>query len=156
MFSIIVAYDENRGIGKDNDLVWHIKDDLKLFKEHTLNKRIVMGHKTFESIGKPLPKRHTLIVSNNKKEDGENYSYIDDFSTFLKKNMDTSEEIMICGGANIYRQALPYCKKLCISKVNGVHDCDTFFPEFNESDYKLINTIKYADFTYYEYESVII
>ena len=105
MFSIIVAYDENRGIGKDNDLVWHIKDDLNLFKEHTLNKRIVMGRKTFESIGKPLPNRHTLIVSNNKKEDGENYSFIDDFSTFLKENMNTSEEIMICGGANIYRQA---------------------------------------------------
>ena len=115
MFSIIVAYDENRGIGKDNNLVWHIKDDLKLFKEHTINKRIVMGRKTFESIGNPLPNRHTLIVSNNKKENGENYSYIDDFSTFLKENMNTSEEIMICGGANIYRQALPYCKKLCIS-----------------------------------------
>ena len=101
-------------------------------------------------------KGETKEDKNNKKEDGENYSYIDDFSTFLKENMNTSEEIMICGGANIYRQALPYCKKLCISKVNSVHDCDTFFPDFNESDYKLINTIKYTDFTYYEYESVII
>lgn len=152
MFSLIVAYDTNKGIGKDNSLPWHLKDDLKLFKEHTINKKIVMGRKTFESVGKPLPNRFTYIVSNKVKENDINYAYISDFKSFLETNKETEEEIVICGGANIYRQALPYCQKLYISKVNNVYDCDTFFPEFNENDYRQIQVLKYAEFTFYEYE----
>lgn len=152
MFSLIVAHDANKGIGKGNKLPWHFKEDLKLFKEHTLNKKIVMGRKTFESIGKPLPKRFTYIVSNGTYENGENYAYINDFKSFLENNQNKQEEICICGGANIYKQALPYCKKLYISKINNVYDCDTFFPDFNENKFKIVFHKKYCDFTFYEYE----
>ena len=152
MFSLIVAFDDHKGIGKDNKLPWYFKEDLKLFKENTINKKIVMGRNTFDSIGKPLPLRHTFIVSNQIKENKENITYINDFDHFLKTNKDSKEEIMICGGASIYALALPYCTKLYISKVEGNYNCDTFFPNFNENKFKIVFHKKYCGFTFYEYE----
>ncbi len=152
MFSLIVAYDENRTIGYKNTIPWHLPQDLKQFKEHTTNKRIVMGNNTFKSIGKPLPNRHTIIITKNIKENSDNVSYVSDLISFLKENENTDEEIMICGGASVYKAALPYCKKLYISLVEGKHMGDTFFPEFDLNDYKLINKTKFEGFTLLEYE----
>ncbi len=152
MFSLIVAYDEVRVIGYKNTIPWHLSEDLKQFRAHTINKRIVMGNNTFKSIGKPLPNRHTIIITKNKKEDTNDVSYVADFETFLKENENTNEEIMICGGASIYSKALPYCKKLYISLVEGKHTGDTYFPKFDLNNYKLINKTKFEGFTLLEYE----
>ena len=151
MFSLIVAYDEDRVIGYKGSIPWHLSEDLKQFKAHTINKRIVMGNNTFKSIGKPLPNRHTIIITKNKKEDTNDASYVSDLDSFLKENENTNEEIMICGGASIYKEALPYCKKLYISLVDGKHLGDTYFPDFNLNNYELVNKTKYDGFSLLEY-----
>lgn len=152
MLSLIVAYDQNKTIGYKGNIPWHLSEDLKQFKAHTINKRIVMGSNTFKSIGKPLPNRHTIVVTSNVKENSDNVSYISDFDSFLKENENTNEEIMVCGGASIYKQALPYCKKLYISLVDGTHTGDAYFPDFDLNNYELSNQTKYAGFTLLEYD----
>ncbi len=152
MFSLIVAYDEDRVIGYKGSIPWHLPEDLKHFKAHTINKRIVMGNNTFKSIGKPLPNRHTIIITKNKKEDTSDVSYVSNLEPFLKENENTDEEIMICGGASIYKETLPYCKKLYISLVDGKHTGDTYFPEFDLNSYELVNQTKYDGFTLLEYK----
>ncbi len=151
MFSLIVAHDIDLAIGYKGQIPWHLKEDLKQFKEHTINKRIVMGRVTFESIGKPLPNRHTIVVSSIYKENSENVSYISDLLSFLEENKDNEEEIMICGGANIYKEALPYCKKLYISLVDGKHLADTYFPKYNVDDYEILSKKVFEGFTLIEY-----
>ncbi len=151
MFSLIVAYDENKTIGYKGNIPWHLPEDLKQFKAHTINKRIVMGNNTFKSIGKPLPNRHTIVITKNKKEDTSDVSYVSDLISFLKENENTNEEIMICGGASIYKQALPYCNRLYISLVDGKHEGDTYFPDFDISKYMLVNKTKFDGFTLFEY-----
>ena len=152
MFSLIVAYDEDRVIGYKGSIPWHLSEDLKQFKAHTINKRIVMCNNTFKSIGKPLPNRHTIIITKNKKEDTNDASYVSDLDSFLKDNENTDEEIMICGGASIYKEALPYCKKLYISLVDEKHTGDTYFPGLDLNNYELVNQTRYDGFTLLEYK----
>ena len=152
MFSLIVAHDIDLAIGYKGQIPWHLKEDLKQFKEHTINKRILMGRVTFESIGRPLPNRHTIVVSNSiYKENSENVSYISDLSSFLIENKDSEEEIMVCGGANIYKECLPYCKKMYISLVDGKHLADTFFPKYDVSDYEILSKKTFEGFVLIEY-----
>lgn len=153
MFSLIVAFDENKGIGKDNKIPWHLSEDLKLFKANTINKKILMGNKTFTGIGKPLPNRHSIVVTHDlsNKVNSENVTYIDDLISYLKENENTDEEIMVCGGASIYLKALPYCKKLYISHVLGNHDVDTYFPDIDLSNYEVIKEEPHEGFIFKEY-----
>lgn len=138
MFSIIVAHDENNAIGKANQLLWHIAEDLAFFKETTLNHTIVMGRKTFESIGKPLPKRQTIVLSTNEiAVDGVE---VMSFEAVLQRFLNSPEEVFICGGAEIYQLFLPYVQKMYISKVSGQHDADTYFPTWNQQDFICVHT----------------
>lgn len=149
MITLIVAMDPHNGIGLDGKLPWHIKDDLKLFKEKTLNHKVVMGRKTFESIGRPLPNRENYIVTrNNQMSIKENLMIINDFEDFLKNNEMTDEEIFVIGGAEIYQVALPYAKRLAISRVNKSYTCDTFFPLFNLNKYKEIECKEFDEFKF--------
>lgn len=149
MIVLIVALDPNNGIGKDGKLPWHIKEDLNLFKEKTLNHKIVMGRKTFESIGRVLPKRINLVVTRNSKyKDTLGIIMINDFEDFLKTNENTEELIYIIGGEEIYRQALPYAKRLALSFIKNSYECDTYFPCFNYDDYKEIESLDFELFKY--------
>lgn len=131
MLSIIVAYDETKAIGKDNQLLWHIKEDLTFFKQTTIDHTIVMGRKTYDSIGRPLPRRKTIVLSRqNLQIEGV---VVETFETFLEKYKDTTEEIFICGGADIYQLILPYVDKMYISHVTGEHEADVFFPTWDQS-----------------------
>ncbi|MBR2684527.1 MAG: dihydrofolate reductase [Erysipelotrichaceae bacterium] len=153
MFSLIVAHDANFAIGKDNQIPWHLSEDLKQFKRRTLNHRIVMGKVTFDGFSKPLKKRHTVVACfpGQEKEDTEDVTYCTDLKAFLEENQDTEEEIFICGGASIYRFALPYCKKLYISLVEGEHEADTYFPHYDVSDYEIASVTPYDGFKVVEY-----
>ncbi|MGL4662515.1 MAG: dihydrofolate reductase [Culicoidibacterales bacterium] len=143
MFSIIAAYDETKAIGKDNQLLWHIAEDLAFFKETTLNHTLIMGRKTFESIGKPLPKRKTIVLSQKQLQiDGVEVCTFDEVYSRYK---ESDEEIFICGGAEIYQLFLPYTQKLYISHVVGRHEADTYFPKWDESEYVKIETRKLCD-----------
>lgn len=131
--------DKNRLIGKDNQLPWHLPNDLKYFKEVTMGHKIVMGRKTFESIGKPLPGRENIVLSTNPNfvADGcKMYHSIDAFLQDTKKRLD--EEFFIIGGAMIYETFLPHADRLYITEIDGEFEGDTYFPNFNKHDWKII------------------
>lgn len=149
MITLIVAMDPHNGIGLDGKLPWHIKEDLKLFKEKTLNHKIIMGRKTFESIGKALPKRDNYVVTRNTQLNSlDNVNIIHNFNEFLKSYENSDEEIFVIGGAEIYQIALPYAKRLAISRVNRTYTCDTFFPLFNLQKYKEVESKEFDDFKF--------
>ena len=114
MLSIIVAVAENNIIGGDNKLLWHLSEDLKRFKEITMNHPIIMGRKTFESLPKVLPGRDHIILTRdeNYKVDSDRVTVINDFQEILDKYSNSEDELFIIGGGEIYNLMYPYCKKL--------------------------------------------
>lgn len=153
MFSLIVAHDKNFAIGNKGLIPWHFKEDFKQFKQKTIGKRILMGKVTFDGLGKPLPLRHTVVAcfKGEEGENSENVTYITDLYKFLEDNKDSDEEIMVCGGAGIYKIALPYCKKLYISLIDGEHEADAYFPYYDVNDYEIKNVEEYEGFKVIEY-----
>ncbi|MDD4001263.1 MAG: dihydrofolate reductase [Bacteroidales bacterium] len=137
MISIIVAIAENNAIGKDNDLLWHISEDLKYFKRITLGSPIIMGRKTWESLPfKPLPKRENIVISNNKDYKLDNatvFHSLEEAVQYVKK----FENCFIIGGGMIYNTILPFCDKLYITKVHKSFEADTFFPEIDSNQWEL-------------------
>lgn len=134
MFNIIVAYDQNKGIGKNNKLPWYISNDLKHFKQMTLGKTVVMGRKTYESIGKPLDGRKNIVLTtswSNVKLDPlskQDITIFKDPKPIL--NIDNQEDIFIIGGQKIFDLFLPHVKRIYATEIHDSFDCDTFFPEF--------------------------
>ena len=129
MISLIVAHDKNRVIGYESKMPWHLPGDLQYFKEMTMGKPIIMGRKTFESIGRPLPGRRNIVITRNKqyKSDGiETVSSLEE-ALMLTKN---DEEVMIIGGEQIFRLALPLANRLYITHINAELNGDTFFPSY--------------------------
>ncbi len=149
MLSLIVAFDENHGIGYDGWMPWHLPEDLKQFKQRTLNHKIVMGKSTFLAIGKALPNRTTYVVTHDNKfrEKFSTVEVIHDLPTFLRDHEFMSEEIFICGGASIYAQALPYCSQLIISEVKGVFPADTHFPMIDLTHFEEVENQEFSGFT---------
>ena len=139
MINIIVAIGVNNLIGKDNDLPWNYKEDLKYFKDVTMNKTVLMGEQTFYSIvsriGKPLPKRNSIVATFDMKFNYEGVTVIHDLVKFLKENQDNEEDIFIIGGKQIYNISLPYANKLYITHVLKEYEGNVFFPEIHYENY---------------------
>lgn len=137
MITIIAAIAENNALGKDNQLLWHLPDDFKRFKNITTGHYIIMGRKTFESFPKPLPNRIHVIISRQK-----NYSQLNCIVvTSLQEAIEAcpkNEEVFIIGGGEIYNQSIAIADKLDITRVNHSFEADTFFPEIDMSKWKLI------------------
>lgn len=137
MITIIAAIAKNNALGKDNQLLWHLPDDFKRFKNITTGHYIIMGRKTFESFPKPLPNRTHVIISRQK-----NYSQLNCIVvTSLQKAIEAcpkNEEIFIIGGGEIYNQSMAIADKLDITRVNHSFEADTFFPEIDLTQWKLI------------------
>ncbi len=132
---IIAAIGQNRELGKNNNLIWHLKEDLKFFKETTMNHKIVMGYNTFKSLPKLLPKRKHLILThqNIPNEEVEVFS---DFKELLNYLNNLNEDIYIIGGASIYKQFLPYASELLLTEIEAeCKDADAYFPDFDKSKY---------------------
>jgi len=127
MVSIIVAADENNIIGRDNDLIWHLPDDLKHFKELTTGHAIIMGRKTFESIGKPLPDRTSIIITRNPDHQVEGCVTVHSLQEALNAVEDDKESFII-GGEQIYRLALPMADRVYLTRVHHQFDGDRVFP----------------------------
>lgn len=160
MLSIIVAIAKNNVIGKENKLIWHIPEDLKRFKALTTGKTIIMGRKTFESLGRILPNRKHVILTNNKqfKIDDDRVEIVHSVDE-LGKYIDSKEECFVIGGGAIYNLLLPKCNKLYITKIEQEFEGDTYFPEIDEKEWKLIKSEKGLkneknpyDYTYLDYE----
>jgi len=143
MISIIVAKSVNNVIGIQNKIPWNLSEDLKRFKSITSNHTVIMGRKTYESIGKPLPNRLNIIITkNNKKKFTEdNIIVVDSLSKALLKS-PSDKEIFIIGGGQIYSEAINrnIPDQLIITEVLQTYDGDAFFPEINEKIYKLIDS----------------
>ncbi len=145
MLSIIVAKAKNDIIGKDNNLIWHLPEDLKRFKELTTGHTIIMGRKTFESLGRILPNRkHVILTQNpNYKVEEENVEIVH-FVSELKKYIESDEENFVIGGGKIYSLLMPYTKKMYITEIDKEFEGDTKFPEFDITDWEEMERIKKA------------
>ncbi len=135
MISIIAAIGKNRELGRGNDLIWHIKEDLKNFKNLTMGKYIVMGKNTYESLPKHLEGRKYIVLSSSLSEI-ENGLLFNDFNKLLEFIKDVDEEVMIIGGASIYKLFLPFADKLYLTEIDSEEKADVYFPDFNKEDYE--------------------
>lgn len=142
MVSIIVAIARNRVIGCENKLIWHISEDLKHFKAVTTGHPVIMGRKTFESIGKPLPGRINVIITRNSSYAPEGCRTASSLDEALGM-FPAEEEVFIIGGGEIYGQALPTANKLYITEIDADFDGDTLFPEWNKKEWKEISREKF-------------
>lgn len=142
--SICVAMAENRVIGIENKMPWHLTADLKNFKKITMGKPILMGRKTFESIGRPLPGRKNIIISRNHDYLQQGCEVHHSIDTALKSCAEY-EEIMIIGGSDFYRSMLPKATHLYLTLIHAEFSGDTFFPEFNWNDWQEIDRMDIKD-----------
>ncbi|WP_286831634.1 MULTISPECIES: dihydrofolate reductase [Kordiimonas] len=137
--SVIVAMAEDRAIGRGNDLPWHLPADLKYFKATTMGKPIVMGRKTFESIGRPLPGRRNIVVTRNADWSADGVDAVPSLQA-AKEAVADVEEAMIIGGAQIYGQCLDVADRLYITEVSiTVPDADAWFPDFILDDWREVS-----------------
>ncbi len=137
MLSLIVAKAKNNIIGRNNSLIWHLPDDLKRFKALTTGHTIIMGRRTFESLGRVLPNRHHVILCNDMEMnvDNENVEILKDISE-LKDYIENNEENFIIGGATIYKLLMPYCSKMYITEIDKEFEGDVSFPKIDKSIWK--------------------
>lgn len=139
--SFIVAMDENRGIGYQNQLPWHMPADLAHFKQKTLGKPIIMGRKTYESIGRPLPKRRNIIITRDKHYHAEGCDVFNDIESALKA-VDASEEAVVIGGANLFNQMLSHAKTFYLTEIHHPFEVDTYLDAIDFSSWQEIEKIE--------------
>ncbi len=143
MLSIVVAKAKNNIIGKDNKLVWHLPADLKHFKELTTGHKIIMGRKTFESLGRVLPNRKHIIFSQNPdfKVKDENVEVVHSLLQ-IQELIEGEEEAFVIGGAMIYNFLMPYVKKMYVTQIDQEFEGDAFFPVISENTWKEVSKEK--------------
>ena len=171
MFSLIVAIGKNNEIGKNNQLLWHIPEDLKNFKKITTGKTVIMGKNTYESIGKPLPNRVNIVLSRNFLEIGKKISedrkkyenettkleFLDDFQKVIEKYKDFPEEVFIIGGGEIYKKSLELgiITRIYMSHVDFSDDeADTYFPEIDWEKWVTLIEENYDGWKFCIYEKI--
>ncbi len=151
--SLIVAMANNRVIGLDNKMPWHLSADLKKFKSITMGSPILMGRKTYESIGRPLPGRTNMIISRNLDYQQEGCLVFNDLNTALETASQSTKEVFIIGGSDLYKAILPLANVLYLTLINKDFQGDTFFPEidFNEWSEVTREDIKDDPSVYFNY-----
>ena len=132
--SIVVAMDDNRLIGKDNKLPWHLPADLAYFKKITIGKSILMGRKTYDSIGRPLPNRRNIVITRNTNIVIPGCEVVSNIEQALSITKD-EPEVMVIGGASLCEQLLPDVSRLYITKIEGSFDGDVYFPNYDKSEW---------------------
>lgn len=142
--SLIVAASQNNVIGRDNQLPWHLPEDLAYFKAVTMGKPLLMGRKTFESIGRPLPGRTNIVITRDPTWAYEGVEVAGNLKDALAlANSSTakkdSDEVMVIGGEQIYRLCFPYADRLYLTRVEAFVEGDAFFPDFDDSDWKQVS-----------------
>ncbi|MWP60997.1 type 3 dihydrofolate reductase [Gilliamella sp. Pas-s25] len=140
--SMIVAMADNHVIGLNNQMPWHLPADLAWFKKNTLNKPVIMGRKTFESIGRPLPGRHNIIISRQTTIESNmvpNISWVPSIdAAILLAQTQLVDEAFIIGGGNIYKQALPLANRLYLTHIDAKLQGDTYFPDYSPEQWQVI------------------
>ena len=145
IISMIAAMDRNRAIGFNNNLLWHLPDDFKWFKEKTKGKPLVMGRHTMLSLGKPLPGRMNIVVSSTDQYIIEGYVYANSLEKALTLVPEGTEEVMIIGGGQVYKQMLKKADRLYVTIVDHEWpNADTYFPEWNKDEWQTIYSEHHA------------
>ncbi len=157
MITIIAAAGENNELGKDNDLVWHLPDDFKRFKQLTTGHHIIMGRKTFETFPKPLPNRTHIVITRNKNYQKDNILVVNTLQEALDLT-ENDDQPFIIGGGEIYKMAMDISDKIELTRVHATFEADTFFPKIDLNKWKLVNEEYHPkdnkhtfDFTYLTY-----
>lgn len=156
MIALIAAYTKNKVIGREGKIPWKLKNEKKRFKELTMGNVVIMGRKTYEEIGRPLPNRNTIVVSKTKTFDFENCMTVRSVEEALKiaKEKFPDRDVYISGGGEIYKEALPYAQVMYITEINSVINGDVYFPDFDEKafdkriDAEFNEELPYTYFTY--------
>jgi dihydrofolate reductase len=138
MISLIVAVSTNNAIGIRGDLPWRLSDDLKRFKAVTMGKPIIMGRKTWDSIGRPLPGRQNIVITRQPEFSAEGCDVVASVAEAVALAGDV-DEVMVIGGSQIYELALPWAERIYLTRVHAQVDGDAFFPEVDESQWRLIS-----------------
>jgi len=145
IISLVVAAAENNAIGKDNQLLWNLPNDLKFFKNLTWGMLVIMGRKTYESFNKKLPGRVNIVITRQDDWKAEGTIVVADLNEALAKTEESNfKEAFIIGGGEIYKQSIDRADKIYITRVHASFDADTFFPAIDESKWKLTSN---EDFT---------
>lgn len=155
MVGLIVAMTKNRVIGLDGKIPWKIKGEQRRFRELTIGNTVIMGRRSYEEIGKPLPNRDTIVISRTSSYEGEHIKTAPSLKEAIA--MVNKGDIYISGGGKLYEEALEIVDKIYITVIDMETVGDTFFPEFNEQEFKLVEQEAYdADipYTYYTYERI--
>lgn len=150
MISIIVAMAKNRVIGKNGQLPWHLPSDLQRFKQLTMGHALLMGRLTFESIGKPLPGRRTIVVSRNPEYKAAGCEVAISIEAGIQL-AGTAEELFICGGAEIYQQTLPLAERIYLTKLDVAIEGDSYFPELPSGEFQIIQAEQFKDILNYHF-----
>ena len=143
IISLIVAADEKNAIGNENQLLCYLPADLKYFKATTTGHHIIMGRKTYESVGRPLPNRTNIVISSNvdlKLEGCIVQASLEEGIAIAKKNEET--ELFITGGGNVYKQSLAIADRVYLTRIHHQFKADTYFPELTESEWKLTSSLE--------------
>jgi dihydrofolate reductase len=160
MLSIIAAIGKNRELGKDNDLLWHIPGDLPRFKKLTSGHPVILGRKTFQSIGRPLPNRTNIVITRDPSFAQEGIIVVSSFEEALEKAKTApgAQEVFVIGGGSIYAQAIDQVDRLYLTVVDATAEADTFFPDYSQFNKILSSEQKEAEglrFTYLTLEKSI-
>lgn len=155
-YKIMVAYDSQRGIGKNNTIPWNFPEDLKRLKKYTINHNVVMATNTFNSVlkdfGKPLPKRLNIVLSNSIKElNYDNCVLVRSIDEIIEK----FPEAWILGGSYLYRDFMPYVDEIYATEIEGTYDCDVFFPEINMNEWEIIETEPGNGYKFVTYKRIL-
>ena len=153
MVSVIVAVAENGIIGDKNTLLWHISEDLRNFKRVTSGHPVIMGRKTFDSLGRPLPNRTNVVITRQNLEI-EGCKVVHSLEEALSL-FSPEEEVFVIGGAQIYAEALPLADRFYLTRVHHAYEGDTSFPKWNESEWTLIESERFERGEKYEYPFTI-
>ena len=135
MISLIVAMGRNREIGKDNKLLWNIKEDMQWFKAHTMHKPVIMGRRTYESIGRPLPDRLNIVLSRNRNYQPHEGVIVRHCVGDIIREFGAEPELMVIGGAMVYEQFLPYATRLYLTEIDQEYEADAYFPDVELTDW---------------------
>lgn len=161
--SLIVATAENGTIGRDNQLPWHLPGDLAYFKRTTLGKPVLMGRKTFESIGRPLPGRPNLVITRQQQWQAEGVTVCHSLEQAIAEARQMPEaiekgEIMVIGGAELYRQALPMADRIYLTQVHAQVEGDAWFPELDADHWRQVSSQRHGaeGFNPYDYSFIVL
>ncbi len=135
--TLIAAMAQNRVIGKNNDLIWHLPDDLKRFKALTKGHHVIMGRKTYESMNRPLPHRVNIVITRQKDFKADGCIIVSNLSEALQKAEGDAQPFII-GGGEIYKQALDVAQTIELTLVKAIYEGDTYFPEIDEKKWELV------------------